>query len=59
MARRRFEVLEKFIQMMFGYMNFFTQCYETFRDIEPFMRTLMVEVWRLSSSLFAGGSIRF
>lgn len=46
MAKRRFEVLEKFVQMMFAYMNFYTQCYETFRDIEPYMRHLMVEVCR-------------
>jgi hypothetical protein len=44
MAKRRFEVLQQFISMMFAYMNFYTQAFETFRDIEPFLRALMEEV---------------
>eukprot|EP01134_Creolimax_fragrantissima_P006430 CFRG6430T1 len=40
-AKRRFEVMNKFVQMMFGYMSFYKQIAETIKELEPYMRDIM------------------
>ncbi|KNC83462.1 hypothetical protein SARC_04271, partial [Sphaeroforma arctica JP610] len=40
-AKRRYVIMDRFVQMMFGYMTFYRQCAETIKEMEPFMRDLM------------------